>query len=58
MNTMTRRHYELVAGTINRLKAYLDDKSRRRVALEFAEALAGTNDRFDRERFMKACGVC
>lgn len=51
---MTRKDYELIAATIREIPAF---PSKRIVAEEFATALAGTNPRFDRDRFLKACGA-
>ena len=50
---MTRRDFQLIADTIRELPQTI----RLRVALTFAENLRGTNPRFDRDRFLVACGV-
>jgi len=50
---MTRRDFELIADTIRELPTTM----RLRVALQFADNLRGTNPRFDRVRFLRACGV-
>jgi hypothetical protein len=54
---MTKRDYELIAETIRRADAGLGDPAaqRYRMAHAFAAALAGTNSRFDRSRFLAAC---
>jgi hypothetical protein len=52
---MSRRHFELIASTIRALD--MPANRREHVARDFADALAATNDRFDRDRFIKACGV-
>jgi hypothetical protein len=57
--TMTRQHFELIAATIRSLGGFAegvftDAMIREIVAKEFADALAGTNPWFDRERFVKA----
>lgn len=50
---MTRRDYILIADVVAR--TLRSDESRRAiVALEFADALSGTNPRFDRRRFIEA----
>ncbi len=59
---MTRKDYELIAERISssreadarngREEELLDSVSRR-----LADALASENPRFDRERFLRACGV-
>lgn len=57
---MTRKDYVLIAealcvardipcGTVLQMHST--------IALELASALADTNPRFDRERFLRACGV-
>lgn len=62
---MQRRHFELIARTI---KGRMDQARSapqmawRKPAIEelardFADQLARTNELFDRERFLKACGV-
>ncbi len=50
---MTRKDFVLIAGVV----LSLPDDVRKKVALEFAQELQYTNDRFDRERFLSACGV-
>ena len=62
---MTRKHYELIARAIrdSRPHAYGEGHERvesaqfDRTAVEVAIALSWENPRFDRERFLKACGV-
>ena len=67
---MLRKDYELIAGTLRRQAAILGSEIEagrldrptgtvriaeiRRTAEAFADALAGTNPRFDRERFLAA----
>lgn len=46
-----RRHYEWLAALIREWGA--DEE----VATSFADALEGTNQNFNRARFLKACGV-
>ena len=50
---MTRRDFELIAATIAAMAAF----DRQFCARAFANALAGTNPQFDRDRFLRACGV-
>lgn len=52
---MTRKDYELIADVIANLK--VSEADQRHVAHAFAGALAGTNARFDRARFMEACDL-
>ena len=49
-----RRHYEFIARVIKSTQG-IHGAVNREVAEAFADALAGTNDNFDRERFIKAC---
>ena len=46
---MTRRDFELIAGVLRETNATPEQ------AQAFASALAATNPRFDRERFLSAC---
>ena len=52
---LTRRHFELIAWV---LKRYAEDRNGGvmpcGLAEAFADALAGTNGRFDRDRFTRA----
>lgn len=52
---MTRKDFELIADTIKHAQG-LDEGSRKTMAGEFAHALASTNGRFDKARFLRACG--
>jgi hypothetical protein len=57
--TMQRRHYELIAEVIATapfvsVRGPLD---RDTLAQHFADRLAQTNPKFDRARFLRACGV-
>ena len=56
---MTRKDFELIAETIRNLSVTTDpllaDAIRSTVADQFADALASTNPRFDRGRFIRAC---
>ena len=58
---MTRRDYVLLANVINaRLSARPDQEKAeayRLIANDLADALATDNPRFDRARFLTACGV-
>ena len=59
---MTRKDYILIAEAIEPvISASHFDSARkdgaRRVAVRVAAALSADNPRFDRERFLKACGV-
>lgn len=55
---MTRKHFEFIAATIAAMPTHAATlrTQKRSCALAFADALAKENPRFDRERFLKACG--
>jgi hypothetical protein len=53
---MTRKDYVLIAKTINDAY-YLDDNYKLTIARDFADELGLDNPRFDRDRFLAACGV-
>lgn len=61
--TMQRRHFKLIAETINALDASapyygpLSPLEVRKVAFEFAHKLRTTNPNFNHDRFLRACGV-
>ena len=52
---MQHRHFAVVAGIIAELD--VDYPQRAIIADQFARKLAATNSRFDRARFIKACGI-
>jgi hypothetical protein len=63
---MTRKDYELIAKVFKGANVPNPDKDEwnkaysygiKQSALDMADALAADNPRFDRERFLKACGV-
>lgn len=65
---MTRKDYELIAGALwrsNRAKSLIGNKVQRTaalqgielVAIDLAATLANDNLRFDREKFLTACGI-
>ena len=51
---MTRQHFQKIAETIKFLD--LPDEHKRKVANDLADMCASTNGRFDRQRFLTACG--
>lgn len=51
---MTRRDFEHIAATVAAVESAAD---RARMAREWADRLAPTNPRFDRARFLRACGA-
>lgn len=56
---MTRKDFELIAAALNDVlrDPDVDDVTHANCARSLAAGLATTNARFDRERFLKACGV-
>jgi hypothetical protein len=62
---MTKKDFELIAGVFSKRlevagfdkKGSADRALITNLAEQFAEALAGTNDRFNAETFLKFCGV-
>ena len=56
---MTRKDYQLIADVINSIQADFGDNpvSLDVVASELSSALSQDNPRFDRARFLTACGV-
>lgn len=52
--TLQHRHYACIASIIRELAPV---QRRDVVALHFADQLRFTNPRFDRDRFLKACGA-
>jgi hypothetical protein len=52
---MTKKDFELIAAVLRANST--ETVVRERVALDFADELAATNPRFDRARFLRACGV-
>lgn len=54
--TMEHRHFAVVASIVENL-GFLDAAQRKAVAYRFATELASTNPRFNRTRFLRACGV-
>jgi hypothetical protein len=53
---MTRKDYELISATIAHA-FYLNPSQKETLAKDFADELSFTNPRFDRNRFLVACGI-
>jgi hypothetical protein len=51
---MSRKHFKAIAAAI---AAILDPSDRRRIAEALADVCRESNPRFDRARFLAACGV-
>jgi hypothetical protein len=55
---MTRKDYVLIADAIKaQHKPHNDPETIQEIALSIADLLEGDNARFDRARFLTACGV-
>lgn len=52
---MTKKDFELIAAVVKGLPADTDYLSAGLVAIHLADALATTNPRFNRGRFLEAC---
>ena len=52
---MTRKHFEAIAKVMNAWRGAIDDESHRYLSLELAGVLQEANERFDKQRFLKAC---
>lgn len=57
---MTRKHYEMIAATLNGLRENAESPEQRsevkRTVLSLANTFERDNARFDRTRFLTACG--
>ena len=51
---MTRQDFQLIADVLSDPTLHLQGSKQRALASRFADKLAETNPRFDRERFMRA----
>jgi len=54
---MTKKDFELIAAALARCKPSALNTAWYNVVYALADALATTNPRFDRARFLAACGV-
>ncbi len=52
---MTRKHFEAIAAAVR--DTPMEASARRELASNLASVCRGVNDRFDRQRFLTACGV-
>lgn len=58
MTTMTRQHYETIAGKLRQMKEkYGIEINYKILCIEFADMLQETNPRFNRDRFLTACDI-
>jgi len=55
---LQHRHFAFIAAVIKAMPSHAPTlrAQKRSTALAFADACAGSNPRFDRQRFMAACG--
>lgn len=55
---MTKKDFEFIASVIHNMPSHADSlrAQRQSCAAAFAERLAEINPRFNRERFLEACG--
>jgi hypothetical protein len=51
---LSRQHYEMIASVVRDPTLHLSDSKRLALASRFADKLAATNSRFDRQRFIDA----
>lgn len=54
---MSKKDFELIARTVLMTYGTVTKDQRAEIAGLFADALAGTNPRFNRSRFLRACGA-
>lgn len=55
--SMTRKHFVMMAGIIRMGRKGENDTVADNLARSTADMFAKENPRFDREKFLKACGV-
>ena len=53
---MSRQHFQMIADVVKSCD-FLSEFDRSRLARKFSFALKNTNDQFDSEKFVAACGV-
>ena len=53
---MTRKDFELVAGVLRGAKGYMPELNWQRLVLVTSNELQDRNPRFDRMKFVMACG--
>ena len=53
---MTRKDFQLIAEVLRDSTAIGSDFEHAALCRDFARALATTNPRFDKEKFLRACG--
>lgn len=54
---MEHRHFAVVADILRRYHAPADPARKAHIIEHFADELASTNPRFDRNRFIRACNA-
>jgi hypothetical protein len=53
---MSRKDYVVIAQVMYAWRGAIPEQAHREMCEEFATELHADNERFDKERFMKACG--
>jgi len=53
---MTRKDFELIARVIKDHRTYEGDQTVNQLARDMADALRVTNQQFNRDKFIRACG--
>lgn len=56
MAKMTKKDYELIASVINKTFPLLDEQ-KRKLVWDMADELEEQNSKFDRKKFLTACGI-
>lgn len=54
---MTKKDYELIAGVLNFRKKQINERVYKLLIADFINTLASKNPRFNKEKFLQACGV-
>lgn len=56
---MTKKDYELIAMVISALPSFVEitEVGHERIALRFAGALESKNPKFNKSKFLQACGI-
>lgn len=55
--SMTKKDFEAIAEILNNVDYSNPEHSRLFIVEKLADYFSTVNDKFDRERFLKACGV-
>ncbi len=55
--TLQHRHFAVIASLLAEERQFMPGDRHDYMVERFAKALAGTNPNFDRQRFLRACGM-